>query len=286
MSEFDRTKLTFEQAEGASPIPSQLALGELSKQLRSILWMVIHQLLEDNKSYAEFGYGDPYLSGNFEKILRDYWILHEFNFADEYNNKFEFWQDRLGKIFKTSEYTKVFGFLQFVLRHRLCPHNLKNVLNACLERGRAAYFISGDTIMPAATLEDGSVVKAALDAAHGAGHVGARTHLLRSGGLLSEGAWADSVRESIHAVESVAKKIAGEGATLSSALIVLQKQGRMNPNLKRAMNALYDYTSDEQGVRHALVLSEAEVSENDAIYMFSVCAAFVTYSIRTMQREL
>lgn len=286
MSGLDRSQITFEQAEGVAPLPSQLALGELSRQLRSVLWAIVHGLLNESKSRSDYGYGGSYIGGPFAATLKDYWILHEFNFSDEYTNDFSFWEKKLGDIFKVLPYTTVFGFLQFVLRHRNCPHRFSQAIDSALQYGKAAYFVSGDTILPAATTQDKDVVEAALEASEKGGYLGARAHLVRAGGLLSQGSWADSVRESIHAVESVTRIISGEGATLSAALNFLQKQGRMNPNLKRAMNALYDYASDEHGVRHALIFGEADVSENDAVYMFSVCSAFVTYSIRTVREDI
>ena len=39
-SPLDRTNLTFSQAEGLAPLPSQLKLGHLSEELRSIVWPI------------------------------------------------------------------------------------------------------------------------------------------------------------------------------------------------------------------------------------------------------
>lgn len=68
--------------------------------------------------------------------------------------------------------------------------------------------------------------------------------------------------------------------TLGPALQRLQQTATLNPNMKRGFNALYDYTSDEKGIRHALLEKDAAaVDEADALYMFGVCAAFVSYLI-------
>jgi hypothetical protein len=42
----DRKGLTFEQAEGAEPLPSQLKLREVSRELRARLWAVFVKLLQ------------------------------------------------------------------------------------------------------------------------------------------------------------------------------------------------------------------------------------------------
>jgi hypothetical protein len=285
--EIDRRNLTFEQAEGAAPLPSQLALGEMSKELRSLLWLIVHEIIKDSATFDADGDGNgPWIAGNFEVVLKSYWVLHEFNFSDEFKNSERFWVYKLGSMFKTGSYTEIFGFIQFVMRRDDAPYRFSEGIEQALRRARAAYFVTDNTIMPAATAEDRVAVSSAFESLRSKEYSGARTHLRKAGELLSEGHWSDSVRESIHAVESAVRKISGEGATLSAALAALQKKGRMNVNLKRAMNALYDYTSDEQGVRHALVLNEAEVTESDALYMFSVCAAFLTYSVKTMQADI
>jgi hypothetical protein len=41
----DRKRLTFEQAEGAEPLPAQLKLREVSQELRARLWQIFHQEL-------------------------------------------------------------------------------------------------------------------------------------------------------------------------------------------------------------------------------------------------
>ncbi|ODP39356.1 hypothetical protein BFL28_11145 [Sphingomonas turrisvirgatae] len=56
-------------------------------------------------------------------------------------------------------------------------------------------------------------------------------------------------------------------------------------HLKKAFGALYGYTSDTDGVRHALVFNDsANVSEAEALFMFGACAAFVSYLLTTASK--
>jgi hypothetical protein len=41
----DRKRLTFEQAEGAEPLSSQLKLKEVSPELRARLWAIFYRIL-------------------------------------------------------------------------------------------------------------------------------------------------------------------------------------------------------------------------------------------------
>ena len=43
----DRRQLTFEQAEGVEPLPTQLDPKELSKQLRAIVWLLVYESLRE-----------------------------------------------------------------------------------------------------------------------------------------------------------------------------------------------------------------------------------------------
>jgi hypothetical protein len=86
------------------------------------------------------------------------------------------------------------------------------------------------------------------------------------------------VRNSIHAVESIAVRLAPDSTTLGPALADLESKGHLHGALKAAFAKLYGYTSDEKGVRHALVYGdEANVDEADALFMLGACASFVSF---------
>jgi len=45
-----------------------------------------------------------------------------------------------------------------------------------------------------------------------------------------------------------------------------------------AINQLYGYTSDEEGIRHALLEGkEADVGLDEALFFYNACAAFCGY---------
>ncbi len=90
--------------------------------------------------------------------------------------------------------------------------------------------------------------------------------------------YRNSIKESISAVESVVKLVAGsETAKLGDALKVLEKKHSLHPSLKEGFNKIYGYTSDEAGIRHALIDKESVVDESDALLMLVTCSAFCNY---------
>ena len=69
-----------------------------------------------------------------------------------------------------------------------------------------------------------------------------------------------------------------EHATLSKAIKRLEDHGVvMHNQFRAALEKLYNYTSDEGGIRHAEGLTESEVTFAEAKYMLVSCCAFVNY---------
>ena len=56
--------------------------------------------------------------------------------------------------------------------------------------------------------------------------------------------------------------------------------------VKQAFSKLYGYTSDEQGIRHALIDNpQANVGQDEAIFMLGACASFSSYLARKHRRS-
>jgi hypothetical protein len=279
----DRKRLTFEQAEGVEPLPVQLQLGELSGQLRTALWAVFYESFQNSISRGgSLGYGmRPFFVPPWSQILYEKHVHRDHLMADEFDNHYEAVGPTLKAIFEDGDYVEVFGFVQWVLRHPNRPHGLPDSVERALNRSHAAYrLLEGRTIVPIASVEEGKTIEQALVDVSKAEFRGARAHLLNAAAELTEGNWPGSVRESIHAVESVARVLDPASNTLAPALATLERSIRLHPALKTGFGNLYGYTSDEKGVRHALLNEGApQVDEGDALYMLGSCAAFVSYLI-------
>ena len=106
------------------------------------------------------------------------------------------------------------------------------------------------------------------------------THLRDAASHLDNGEHADAIADSIHAVESVARFFDSErNQTLGPAIdSLLQKGVLKHPALASAIKSLYGYTSDEEGIRHALVFGDkANVDMKEAMFMFGACASLAAY---------
>ena len=109
---------------------------------------------------------------------------------------------------------------------------------------------------------------------------GASTHLRHAADHINARQYPDAITDCIHAVESVARIIDPKSSTtLGPALHSLEQADVLNhPALKQAFLNLYGYTSDEQGLRHALLDKDAaDVGLEEAVFMFGACASFAAY---------
>jgi hypothetical protein len=271
----DRRTITFAQAEGVEPLPQPLKLGEVSKQLRALLWDAVFRSMSDSHDHCG-GIADPW-----RMVLLDIHVNVRHEPVDEFDFTFHIQLTIAKQICWHGSYIELFGFLQEVLRHEDCPFALLEGIDAALRQSRAAYtIVDGDTIAPAATKEEGAAIQQAFANLAASELHGAREHLRKASDAINSGHYADSVRESIHAVESVARTLEPKASTLEPALAVPERKGVLHPALKQGFSKIYGYTSDEQGIRHALVDdAAADVDIHDAVFMLGACASFITYLI-------
>lgn len=68
---------------------------------------------------------------------------------------------------------------------------------------------------------------------------------------------------------------------LEPALTSLECHVLLHPVLKNAFGALYAYTSNKQGDRHALLnRTDAQVGQDEAVFMLGACASFASHLSR------
>lgn len=99
--------------------------------------------------------------------------------------------------------------------------------------------------------------------------------------------YENSIKESISAVEAMCRIIVkDDSATLGNALDKLKQSGiDIHPALLRAYHALYGFTSDHSGIRHAGRIGESSATFAEAKYMLVSCTAFTNYLTTSMSTE-
>jgi hypothetical protein len=153
------------------------------------------------------------------------------------------------------------------------------ISNSFLERESSAYRFVGSIIAP---ITNEAEIKAIEQAASKDSNVvrPVGTHIETALKLLSDRNKPDyrnSMKEAISAVEALCKITAqNDKATLGPALDAVAAKVKLHPKLRDGFKALYGYTNDDHGIRHALK-DDGQPEAEDATFMLVTCSAFVNY---------
>ena len=277
--QLDPRKLSFSQAQGYEELPQPLNLGELPTEARVQIWNALYfWLSRSTKFYVD----QKYVVDPWKSILERVHAVHDGNPADEWDDGFTLVREGMRDRIERQAFNRVFDLIQFIMRDPQCPEDFVEHMRRAFRHCRLAYAIDSGpppTIFPSATVEEGEAIGTSLQALVAAGLQSSASHLRKSAECINRGDWAGSVRESVHAVESVARQLDPKASSsLDPALRSLEKRNVLHPALKQAFSKLYGYTSDEPGIRHALLeKQQASVGMNEAVFMLGACASFASY---------
>ena len=173
------------------------------------------------------------------------------------------------------------GYPDFM--HQVDVQRLIQLVNYVLEQELSGYRFIQEILTPISNKEEVEAIEASAAAAQNSGLRGAHHHIQSALELFGKKPTPDyrnAIKEAISAVESVAKQISEkDSATLDPALKKLSEKTDIHAALRSGFSKLYGYTSDEKGIRHAL-LDEPNVGFAEAKYMIVSCSAFVHYLIQ------
>lgn len=149
----------------------------------------------------------------------------------------------------------------------------------------AYHVVDGDLgamIIPRTSAEGGDVVAQGIASLEKTGRDGATKHIKSAIGHLNRKQLREAVKESISAVESIARAITQESgdraSTLGDALKQLNKRGLLpNKEFRAGIEKLYAYTNSKEGIRHAIMSRDSEVTFEEAHFFFGVCVLLVDY---------
>ena len=241
-------------------------------ELRNSLWNVLDVYIwgRDYFLYRQYGQGD------IEEFSRRLWFHY-------FKKPMDSRADRPHKVlaairdyyFGCSWY-EVYVFVEYAL---LAERNsrLIGAINNILERELSGYRFIESAFVPVTDEVEVEAIEKALTEGP---FKGVHAHLKKAMEHLSRREKPDyrnSIKESISAVESMDREVTGNPkATLGDALAMLEKSGHLHPALKKGFSAIYGYTSDEGGIRHAM-LDEPNITVTDAKFFLVSCSTFINY---------
>lgn len=181
-----------------------------------------------------------------------------------------------------NNYTGIVGdprspYLNSTLPHR---QKLELAFNLILEREHSGYRFIAGVLAPISNPAEATEISVALELTERVGFGGAHKHIQTALGLYGKRPdpdYRNSIKESISAVESIARVLGKQNSKgLADALAELDKRTPIHGALKAGFVQLYGYTSNEDGVRHA-ILDEPQIGFDEAKFMLVSCSAFVNY---------
>ena len=277
--------LTFSQRYGYEPLPTPMQLEVISRDLRIEIWNLMWNLIVSVRS--DIGLVAGYYFAEDEALFFGRVLgRHLTKPIDEIECSTERVTNSFKEICLNSRFNKLLDFLELIASDNRYGINYRKKIKDLFETHGASYRLDISNqpcqFIPCSTKEQGDSIEKALESLHERGMKGAVTHLRESAKHINLGQFADSVLDSISAIESVARLIDPRSSnTLTSALNSLENAELLNHKaLKDAFIKLYGYTSDEQGIRHALCDKDSpDVGMDEAIFMFGACASFAAYLV-------
>ena len=284
-----RGDATFSQRHGFEELPQPMRLEEISGDLRREVWNAVRQLL---RTFERQGPERRYFHADGRRLLER--VLGRFakRAEDEVSTDHRGVMALCKRIVMEGDFNRVLDFLEIAIDEHGRSTEFATAVESLFERHVAAYRLhaSGShcRFFPSSSEAQGRAIERAMETLRDGSMGGATTHLQNAAGHINAGRFADSVRDSIHAVESAARVLSPEDSrTLTPALSALERAGVLkHPALRSAFAKLYGYTSDEQGIRHPLLESgAADVGLEEALFMFGACASFAAYLTEKHRRR-
>lgn len=274
--------ILFSQRKGLKPIKSVMQVDSMDNELRNGLWNAL--------SY----YWDKMDASDHLSSIDKMNYLFRFLWHNFFKKPIDTLDDRWSKTYQTireyffnCSWYEVYDFIEFIANNygdeyddATINKKFMEFCNSILERELSAYRFVNGKITQITSEEEISGIEGALEATKPLKPVA--HHLKRALDLFADRKSPDyrnSIKESISAVEAICNLMVNNSkSTLGQALKEIEKKVELHPALKKAFDSLYGYTSDAEGIRHAL-LDESNLDFEDAKFMLVSCSAFINYLI-------
>jgi len=265
----------FSQRIGATVAPSIIQLESMSDALRNSIWNLLVSLFDE----GDTGWW------RIAELSSQFFFKLPVDELPSYNNRRQEW---LKKQFYAMPWYEVYDFVEFILewyersnvRQKFRKAQLFAVFNHLFEEELSGYRFVGNELAPISSPAEVAAIESALATTSATGLAGAHAHIAAALRLLAKRPdpdYRNSIKESISAVEALAKQLGSSASQgLAGALAELGKKVPLHGGLRAGLLSLYGYTSDEGGIRHAM-LEEPRLGYDEAKYMAVACSAFINF---------
>ena len=271
----------FSQRYGHSPVSQAVQLKQVDNALRNSLWNALDICFWEPLYTPGIGGLGIHTNRRLYQVCMSIWANYFKNTLDSISDNWSITKAELKGYFLNCKWYEVYDFLEFMVPldsdHPSSPGQFAALVNVYLEREVSAYRLVEGLVVPVTNQQEISEIEIAM-----AGQLDSVSNQLRTAlEFLSDRQnpdYRNSVKESISAVEGQVRASLGtENGTLGDLLKKFDQRAPIHPAFKAAFITLYGYTSDESGIRHALIEGGREVTFEEAKFMLVACSAFINY---------
>jgi len=262
-----------------------LQITSMDDALRNGLWNVIYQMFF-HQTKVDYFLSSSTVYEFFELIWVDYFE----NAIDTIQESYDKFYSLIRETFFQMTYLQVYDFLEYItsVLTGVSRKKFTENSNKIFDRNLSGWKFVGAQITRITSEEEISEINEVISQSESVGLAGVKSHINKAIKHLSNRShpdYANSIKESISAVESICMLITGDdNASLGQALKIIDDKIKIHPALKSGFDKLYGYTSNEGGIRHA-ILEEDELDFEDAKYMLVSCSSFINYLIEKSNKS-
>ncbi len=257
----------------------------IDADLKNSLWNLIYRQFCENLHRIEKS-GSTYELHHINEIQSFIWTDFFKREVDRQPYGSQNFIETIRSFFYECEWNKIYELIEFCANIESRIINISTFeleFNKVAEREFSPYRLISRIISPISNDSEIKEIKSAIENSNEFTSLqGCNIHLTAALRKLSDREnpdYRNSIKESISAVESIAKTISEEDSkSLKPALDKIKKPLGLHQALVTAFGSLYGYTSDEGGIRHAMMETNTSDFE-DAKYMLVSCSAFINYLI-------
>lgn len=271
--------MLFSQRKGLKPAEKIVQIENIDTELKNGLWSAL-QICYWTRYRTQYHYSKPLEGSNLHSLFNRYWLDYFKYPLDTLPNDFSKAKSKIRQYFFRAKWNEIYDIIEFTANNGPGDMN-KSFINQCnitLEEENSAYRFVESMLVEISSEEEIESIEEALQSV--SKYSGIKAHINSAISMLSDRKnpdYRNSIKESISAVEAISQLITNDKkATLGKAIKVLEKKGLLHKALKSSFSSLYGYTSDSDGIRHAM-LEESKLTFIDAKYMLVACTAFINY---------
>jgi hypothetical protein len=280
--------MRFSERYGYKSIRDVIQKESMDDHLKNGLWNIFDTYIWNKVTHKHWQYRHTD-SSNIYTLIYNYY----FNFfkkpIDTIPTQTSDTKVRIRDYFFTATWHEIYSFIEETIEHypqSLLSHKNDFIqsINHVLERENSAYRLIGNEITSITSEQEIQSIEEALENSNA--FSGVQQHLNQALQLMSDRQSPDyrnSIKESISAVESICKIVTkNDKASLGQALKLIEDKYGLHEALKKSLSLLYGYTSDGDGIRHAM-LEASNLNYIDAKFMLVACTNFINYLIEKIK---